>query len=136
MLQTIIIICLNLDLQERGVPILFLVIQCVPRADNYWLIVIYAYKGLFQIVGVVLALLTIKMKVKFYNEATEVRRILYTTTVFLLLLLVELYFWLGYINVHAAVTSFGLCVISTLILGIIFIPKVFNRLLACCRLAT
>lgn len=112
--------------QEYNVRVDNYVIQCVAESDTYWYIPIYGYKLVVQMIGVILALLIRKVEVKGLNDAKAVQRLIYAITVVLVILIVDDLVLIS-INTIAYVTVFslGLAGASIIILGFVFIPKVY-----------
>jgi len=94
-------------------------------ASVIWVIVSFAYKLLLQVVAIYFAFKTRKVKIKPLNDSKQIAAIIYITSL-ILVASVGAGFALGhlYLNVFAAVLGGGRMVIATIILALIFIPKV------------
>ena len=102
----------------------YTVLQCYSASFLFWLIPIFSYKILLQIIAVILAFQIRNVNIKGLNEAKEIRRIVYIASVILLVIMIENFVFSQYINIHAAVYGFGLTAGSLVVLGLTFIPKV------------
>ena len=94
-------------------------------ATVIWIIISFAYKLFLQIVAIYFAFKTRKVKIKPLNDSKEIAAIIYVTSL-ILVASVGAGFALGhlYLNVFAAVLGGGRLVIGSVILALIFIPKV------------
>jgi len=89
----------------------------------YFLGVIYSYKIVIQLIGVVLAFSIRKVKIKGLNDSKEISIILYISSIILVIVIVITLALGDYINVGGGVFSLGISTGSTVVLGFIFIPK-------------
>ena len=94
-------------------------------ATVVWIIVSFAYKLILQVVAIYFAFKTRKVKIKPLNDSKEIAAIIYITSL-ILVASVGAAFALGhlYLNAFAAVLGGGRLVIASIILALIFIPKV------------
>ena len=90
----------------------------------YFLGVIYSYKIVIQLIGVVLAFSIRKVKIKGLNDSKEISIILYVTSIILVIVIVITLALGDYINVSGSIFSLGISTASTVVLGFIFVPKV------------
>ena len=102
----------------------FVITQCKSPSHIYWLSVVFGYKIVLQIVGVLLAFKIRKVKIKGLNDAREVRMILNITSIVLLIVIIEIFVLQDFINIHAVTYGLAMPSISFIVLGYIFIPKV------------
>jgi len=86
--------------------------------------VIYSYKIVIQLIGVVLAFSIRKVKIKGLNDSKEISIILYITSIILVIVIVITLALGDYINVSGSIFSLGVSTATTVVLGFIFIPKV------------
>ena len=86
--------------------------------------VIYSYKIVIQLIGVVLAFSIRKVKIKGLNDSKEISIILYVTSIILVIVIVITLALGDYINVSGSIFSLGISTASTVVLGFIFVPKV------------
>ena len=90
----------------------------------YFLGVIYSYKIVIQLIGVILAFSIRKVKIKGLNDSKEISIILYVTSIILVIVIVITLALGDYINVSGSIFSLGISTASTVVLGFIFVPKV------------
>ena len=101
-----------------------MVLQCHSASVLFWLIPIFSYKILLQIITVFLAFRIRNVTIKRLNEAKEIRRIVYITSVILLVVMIDNFAFSQYIDIHAALSGFGFTAGSVVVLGLTLIPKV------------
>ena len=103
----------------------FKVYKCFPRtAQIVWLGVTFAYLVLLQIIGIILAIQTRKVKIKLLNDSKYIAALIYISSIALLLIMIMTVVPLNVINVKEGVFSGSLLVATTIFLVLIFIPKV------------
>ena len=123
---------LSLCIQDLGVTINYYVWQCYDQkssASFIWLFVIFVYLAALQIVGLVLAFQTRKVKVKVLNDSKYVAALVYISSIVLVVLALVTFTLGAYINVRELMFSGGVMVATTMLLVLIFVPKV--RLFVC-----
>ena len=84
------------------------------------------YKVILQVIAMVLAFLTRKVKVKGLDDSKYIAAIVYITSIVLAVLIVSEYTINEFVDAYAVIVSTGIIVDSTCILGLVFIPKVFR----------
>ena len=128
--------------QDLGFITEFFIYQC---SSHPWirysiLAVVYGCFGFLQICALYFAFQTRKVKVKGLNDAKYIAVIVYITTNIVLVITLVMSFALSnYVNIFASVYSIGIWVTATVILGVMFIPKVYlccNKLCVCLLLNT
>ena len=87
-------------------------------------ILIFAYIALLQIVGVMVAFQTRKVKVSMLNDSKFVAALVYISNIVLVLLALVTFAFGGYKNVVAGIFCGGILVLATVFLILMFIPKV------------
>jgi gamma-aminobutyric acid type B receptor len=97
---------------------------CLNKNAIEWLSVSYAYKGLLQLVAVLMAFHTRRVKIRALNESKETAVIIYFNSITLALLIVVEFALVKYHTVHAALFGMALLLAPTVFLTLIFIPKV------------
>lgn len=110
--------------QEDGIVIRHLSYSCYRFAATIWLIVLYVFLALLQIVAIVFALQTRKVKIKALNESKEVTVIIYVSSIILVGLVIVSFALRSYKNVTEALFSGGLIAANTTFLLVVFVPKV------------
>ena len=84
------------------------------------------YKGLLQLLALVLAICTQRVKVKGLNEANYIIAAVYMSSLGLILATLTHFLVTDYENVHAVLFSVALSFSGTAIIGLLFIPKVYQ----------
>ena len=123
---------MHTPLKEVGVEEIPYFYYCYNTAPVLaWLITSYVYKLLLQMAAMYFAFMTRKVKIKALNDSKEIAVIIYITSL-ILVATVGAGFALGhsYPDAFASVVGFGRMVTATVILAMVFIPKViYNN---CC----
>ena len=121
----------SLLLQEYGQVTNYYVYLCDSKSVLIWLGIIFGYKAILQIIGLLLAFGTRKVKVEGLNDAKFIGGIIYITSITLTVIIVSFVTLADYLHALAAVYSIGYLVSATVILGLIFLPKVTLQLTPC-----
>ena len=87
-------------------------------------LVIYVYLGLLQVVGIILAFQTRKVKIPVLNDSKSVTALIYISSIVLVVIVLVTFILNGYINVTAVLFHGGILSLATIFLALIFIPKV------------
>lgn len=95
-----------------------------PSASFYWQIVIFAYFAVLQVIGIVLAFQTRKVKLHGLRDSKFVSAIIYISSFLIVALAMETFTLRDYINIGAGIIAGGIFVLTTTFLSLIFIPKV------------
>ncbi len=88
------------------------------------LAVLFIYLALLQIVGIILAIQTRKVKIKLLNDSKYIAALIYSSSLFLILIGVVSFTATNLPNIGEAIISGGLWIVTTLFLALIFVPKV------------
>ena len=109
--------------------------QCFDTALGLaWLGIIFVYLAILQLVGIVLAFQTRKVKIKMLNDAKYIAAIIYISSLVLVVLIVGTVSPIGsYINVFEVVLSGGILAATTVFEALIFIPKVRYSIVYYCK---
>ena len=99
-------------------------LQCISESGLIWVALLFGYKVMLQISGMVLAFLTRKVEVKGLNESREVQVVMIITTPIVVAALVLRLVLSDYLNVVGTVYALGVSLTGGTALSIIFIPKV------------
>ena len=112
--------------QELGIRQQYFVWSCYDPATGafYCDLLIFAYLALLQIVGIVLAFQTRKVKISALNDSTFVAALVYISSVVLVALVLVTFALRGYINIQGAIFSGGVLLLAFVYLILMFIPKV------------
>ena len=94
----------------------------------YFDLLIFIYLGLLQIVGIVLAFQTRKVKIRVLNDSKFVAALVYISSIVLVVIVLTTFILRSYINVSAALFSGGIIILATIFLALMFIPKVHRSL--------
>lgn len=90
--------------------------------------ILYGYKGVLQVFALILAFSIRKVKVKGLDDAKYIAAAVYVTSIVTAVILVSTYTLSDYINLNATVFSTGFFLGTTIILILVFVPKVRNSL--------
>jgi gamma-aminobutyric acid type B receptor len=108
---------------SEDVEVVYENLQCVSDKGLIWVAFLFGYKIVFIISGVVLAVLSRKVKVKGLNESREVQVAMIISTPIVITGLVLRLLLSDYLNVVGTLYALGGSLYGGLILGIIFLPK-------------
>ncbi len=86
--------------------------------------VVFGYLFILQLVAVIFAFQTRKVKIRALNDAKQVIAIIYTTTVCLVVLILTAFALGGYLNATSALYAITNMAATTIFLTLIFVPKV------------
>ena len=89
-----------------------------------WQILIYLFLAVLQIVGILLAFQTRKVKLHGLRDSKFIAAIIYISSIVLVVLALVVFALRVYINTGAGIYASGVVVLSTIILSLVFIPKV------------
>lgn len=112
--------------QEHFVIYNHYIYVCESRARNITLGILYGYKGFLQIFALILAFSIRKVKVKGLDDAKYIAAAVYVTSIVTTVVLVSTYTLRDYVNVNAVVFSTGFFLGTTIILILVFVPKVLK----------
>lgn len=84
----------------------------------------YGFKGILQVVALLLAFMTRKVKVKGLDDAKYIAAIIYITSIVIAVITVSEYSISQYINAYAVVFSTGILAAPTCVLILVFVPTV------------
>ena len=104
---------------------------CISTERQITLGVLYGYKALLQLLAVILALKTSNIKVKGLDDSQYIIVATYLSSLVLLTVLIMTYTAYDHINTYAVVTSGSFILGSTMIVGLVFIPKVCTVWIYC-----
>ena len=86
--------------------------------------VLYGYKGLLQAFALLVAFSTRKVKVKGLNDSKYIAAAIYITSIVLAVTIVSTYTLTDYVNIYPAVVGMGFLLGTTMILVLVFVPRV------------
>lgn len=90
----------------------------------YWKIFILAYLAVLQIVGIVLAFETRKVKFPGLRDSAFVAAIIYISSLVLVMLAVDTFVLSSFLNAYGAIFATGILILTTIFLLLTFVPKV------------
>ena len=97
---------------------------CVADNSAVWVSVMLSYKGLLLVIGVILSLETRSIKIPELNESFIVGAVIYTIFILSATLALIGFLLVDYVTIRYALIGLLINIGTTVILGIIFIPKV------------
>ena len=86
--------------------------------------VLYGYKGILQVIALVFALKTRKVMVKGLNDSKYIVAATYVASIVLMVAIITSYSLRDFVNVFATLFCTGFLIGTTVILGLVFVPKV------------
>ena len=104
--------------------VLYYTYVCSSKARNIFLGILYGYKMILQIIALVLAFSTHKVKVKGLDDAKYIAAAIYVTSIVFAVIMVATYSLKNFVNAFPALISTGFLIGTTSILGLVFVPKV------------
>ena len=110
--------------QEFGLITMYFTYICSSKARDIFLGILYGYKMILQVIALVLAFSTRKVKVKGIDDAKYVAAAIYVTSIVLTVIIVATYTLKEFVNAFPALFCTGFVIGTTVILGLVFIPKV------------
>lgn len=84
-----------------------------------------------HIIALILAIQTRKVRIKILNDSKEVAAIIYITSIVLAELVIVSFSLTNFQNIYESLYSGGLIVAATVVLAVIFIPKVRAHVCVC-----
>ena len=97
---------------------------CDSSTRDIWLGLLYGYKAVLQIVALFLAFGTRKVNIKGLNDSTYIAATIYITSVILSVTIIACITLNQYVNTFACLIATSIFITATVILGLVFIPKV------------
>ena len=88
----------------------------------------FAYLIVLQIIGLVLAFQTRKVKLHGLRDSKFVAAIIYISSIILVALALVTFSLRTYINIGTAIITFGVFSLTTIFLALMFIPKVSQQI--------
>ena len=89
-----------------------------------WHGILLGYKGIIQVVAILLAFGTRKVTVKGLNDSKYIAAIIYVTSICLVMIIISFAALGDRVNALAVIFSFGFWCVATTILLLVFLPKV------------
>ena len=122
------IIIMNWILQPLNVSIQFYVLVCYEALSPsfFWQIFIFVYLALLQIIGLLLAIQTRKVKLHGLRDSKFIAAIIYASSIVLVVLALVIFSLRSYINIGTGIAAVGVLTLTTIFLSLVFIPKVYK----------
>lgn len=118
-----------LHFQDRGVKIVYQVWQCTAKNNaNIINITIFVFEAILQIIGVILAFQTRRVKIRVLNDYVYVSSIIYISTITIFCTAAITVALGALLNITEVAYSGALLIATTCLLGLTFIPKVVSVL--------
>ena len=113
-------------LQHLGLKESHYVLVCYAASSPtfYWEMLIFAYLTVLQIIGLVLAFQTRKVKLQGLRDSKFVAAIIYISSIILVAVALVTFALRTYINIGTAIITMGVFALTTIFLALMFIPKV------------
>ena len=118
--------------------LVFILLQATAEEHKYFLYVcesegqlilysiLFGYKGVLQALALLLAFRTRHVKVKGLDDSVYIAASIYVSSIVLAVIIVSTYTLRDYVNAHPAVVGMGLLLGTTMILALVFLPRVSN----------
>ena len=104
------------------------VLVCYEEAGAalYWRICLDAYLVVLQIVGIMLAFQTRKVKIKSLKDSTFVAANVYISSIVIVIFVLVTFALRLYVIAYNGIFAVGTLVLTTMFLALTFVPKVFE----------
>ena len=99
---------------------------CSSTARDIFLGILYGYKMVLQVIALVFAFATRKVKVKGLDDSKYIVAATYVTSIVLTVIIVATYSLREFVNAYPTLFCTGFLIGTTVILGLVFVPKVGN----------
>ena len=135
-MNNVVNIIVNFFNQEQEIETMYFIFTC---STHRWIRLLsfgllYPYKGVLYVCSFYLAVKTRKIKIKGLNGAKYIAASVYSTSIILAMTIIASIVLTNYINAYAAVYSFGFWLLNSLMLGLLFIPKVSMQAIMMCTI--
>jgi hypothetical protein len=97
---------------------------CQGPRDLIWIVIVYLYLLVTQLVAVFLAIKTRKVEIKILNDAKYIVIIIYLTSAIIFIMIICAVLLSTFLNADGAVFGGLIYIFITTVLGVLFIPKV------------
>ena len=111
-------------MQPTGIVMEYFFYVCDSKNRDIALGILYGYKAVLQIVALVFSFSIRKVRVKGLNDAKYIAAAVYVTSIVTAVIIVSLYSLKTFLNLYAALFGLGFFIGTTVILVLVFIPKV------------
>lgn len=86
--------------------------------------VLYGYKAVLQVIALIFAFRTRKVKLKGLNDSKYIAAAIYISSIVLAVIIISTYTLQDYANAFPTLVGLGLIVGTTMILTLVFVPRV------------
>ena len=100
---------------------------CDSKSRDIALGILYGYKAVLQVIALIFSFSIGKIKTEGLNDAKYIIVAVYVTSVVTAVTFVSIYSLKTYLNLYATLFSFGIFVGTTVILVLVYLPKVYNN---------
>ena len=90
----------------------------------FWQIFIFIYLAVLQIIGILLAFQTRKVKLHGLRDSKFIASIIYASSIVLVVLALVTFSLMTYINIGTGISAVGILALTTIFLSLVFVPKV------------
>ena len=97
---------------------------CESDGQRSLFIVLFCYKGLLQLIALILAFSTRTVNMKGLDDSKYIAAAIYVTSIVLAVTTVSTFTLMSYVNVYPALVGMGFLLGTTMILGLVFVPRV------------
>ena len=104
---------------------------CDSKNRDIALGILYGYKAALQTVAFIFSFSIRKVRVKGLNDAKYIAAAVYVTSIVTAIIIVSLYSLKTFLNLYAALFGLGFFIGTTMILVLVFVPKVTLQQLMC-----
>jgi gamma-aminobutyric acid type B receptor len=112
---------------DLNVEIQYFIYSCYPTLESIaYQAAVLSFMFLLQVIGIVLAFQTRKIKVRALNEAKQVTTIIYITSVSLVVIIMTVFGLRNYLNVSTALLNISITFAATSFLVLMFAPKMYS----------
>ena len=122
--NTCIKVFLSLVVQARVIETQYFTYICTSKHRGVVLVLLYGYKALIQVTAVILALKTRKVKVHGLDDYREIILGTYFSSFLLIIIIIFAFTIKELINIYAILSSSSFFIGTTMIVALIFVPKV------------
>ena len=114
--------------QPLNVTIEFYVMVCYEETSPnfFWQIFIFVYLAVLQIIGIVLAFQTRRVKLHGLRDSKYIAAIIYISSIVLVVLALVSFSLRTFNNIGTGIFALGILIFTTIFLSLIFIPKVYT----------
>ena len=110
--------------QQTALVHQFYLYICHTKGQAILFALLYGYKALLQVIALILAFHTRKVKVKGLDDSKYIAAAIYVTSIVLAIVIISTYTLRDYVNTFPMLVGLGILVGNTVILTLVFVPRV------------